>query len=206
MITLRVKYVSLLLCFVVVFAFSQNNFVTIRFDDLEFLEKGFKNTNFSFNINGVLIHPDTLSHQIPIVKKGFDTVRFSMFGDFNDCDLAFTKFRKNKAYIIRINPCSQYELLPEKDAKIGTVEFLSKSVNEDLSLEFCAESIVFNKQNSKKLIECIPSAMCRFSNKEIKIIENEEVLDSFRFHFLHGENIFVSLVDKRLSLKIKNQN
>ncbi|WP_242202590.1 hypothetical protein [Aestuariivivens insulae] len=200
------KQIIFLFFFFTTFTYCQDSFVTIQFQGLKFLEDGFKNTMFSFEINGVLIRPDTLKYRVPKVKEGFDVIRFSMDGKFRDNDSAYAKFRRNETYIIRINPCSQYEFLPTNGAKVGAVEFMSSSINEDLSLKFCVESVFFNRQNSKKTIKCIPSSMCRFSKKEVKILEDEEVLDSFYFHFLHGENLILSLMDKKLSFKIKTEH
>jgi hypothetical protein len=118
------KYIFALLLFSSSLIYSQDDFVIIKFQNLELLESGWKEgAVFSFKINGIEIQPDTIQYSIPVNKRRLDTVCFSMDGIFNKKNKAFTKFKKNETYIIKMNPCSQYELFPEIDAQIGSVEF-----------------------------------------------------------------------------------
>lgn len=198
----KVRYTLIFFILFTVQAFSQDTF-KIKFKRLELLKKGFRDSSFTFNINGIEIQPDTEIHEIEINKNGLDTIVFS-FNKNTEKRISYAKFQKNSTYIIEINPCSQYTLFPEKNPKIGRVKLRSKSKNKKLAFVFCTEYVFLNKIDINKYYSCYASGMCKYSSKEIKITKNESEKHknlSINFHFLHGENILVNY-NKKLSISI----
>ncbi|MDO6814010.1 hypothetical protein [Tenacibaculum soleae] len=191
------KYLTLILVIYSNLFFCQQ--AEIKFKNLELLE----DKTMLFEINGIKIEPNKKTYKIPI-SNNIDTIFFYYNYTKSDKKIqSFAKFKKNKNYIIRINMCSGYELYPEQKAKTGKIKIIDTKIDRNKSVSFCAEEIILNKKKSK-YEKCHPSAMCRFSYQKIDLIEKyDEILDSFNFHFLHGERLNLKINESRILFNVK---
>ena len=102
---------------------STDHYVTIKFDRLELLEEGWAGQSFYFNVNGTLLAPDNESHRIKTSSKALDCLIFSMDSTFRNGDTTYARFKPGQSYTIRINPCSQFELIADQDARTGQAQW-----------------------------------------------------------------------------------
>lgn len=177
--------------FAIVFATplgAQENSITVKFENLELLEKGWKDKLFYFKINEVILSPDTIIHEVAINLEGLDHFYFSFDSTFNNAQPIFTKFKDGYGYTIRINSCSQYELMADYAPKLGQVRF--KVINSDslYSGGLCASDSL-EKDKLSDYYEPCQSVMCRFAPVEISFSRKQEPVDLVLFHFLHGEKL-----------------
>ncbi len=157
---------------------------------ISFETKHLKGQQIVFNINGQTIVPDETKHNIKVHKTDFDTLVCSKNG--KQISVSALKFKENTEYIIRINPCSFYDVRPVNNALKGVVRYnyiSSKNDSINAELDFYSEKIIAGKETNYYAF--IPSAMCTYGKKKIALtdskIENE--ISSIYFHFLHGEKL-----------------
>lgn len=165
--------------------FSQSNESVISFET-EYL----KGQKIEFNINGQSIVPDKSKHKIKIYKTDFDTLTYSRNG--KQISVSVLKFRENKEYIIRINPCSFYDVRPANKPLKGVVRYnwISK-INDSINAELDMYSEKIIPGIKTNYYAFIPSAMCIFGKKKIALTNSKTKNESssIYFHFLHGEKL-----------------
>ncbi len=181
----------------------------IRFSNLELLKSG--SANSQFLINGVLLKPDSLVHEIYINEKGFDSVGYTTNDNFGS--LALAKFRAGETYSFGLNPCSDYNIWPNNNAKMGRLTFRPLSIKDTLLALFDEDTVVLIKDlETDELITFahIPSAMCLLSPKSIEITESKkepkgtlQVLAQQKFHYLHGEIFEITFIPETAKMKFK---
>ena len=166
---------------------TKEKVTTIEFDRLELLENGWQNQKFYFKINGSVFSPDTIIHTIKTNVSSFDEILFSFDSTFKRVSPILTNFIAGNAYTIRINSCSQYELIANKNPKLGQVRFKKINTNEDLYGGLCDTELLTTSVT--KYYEPCQSAMCTFSPVEISFSNKDSIIDYKLFHFLHGEKV-----------------
>lgn len=164
---------------------SQSKEATIIFET-----KLLNNQQIEFVINGQTIIPDEKKHKIKIFEMDFDTLECWRNG--KEVGMSILKFKENTEYIIRINPCSLYDIRPTKEPRKGVVRYNIISSEEDSAkaeLDFYSQKIISNKKSDYYTF--IPSAMCFYGKKKIALtdIKTEKELSSVYFNFLHGEKL-----------------
>ena len=189
------------------FSFSvaqPENSVTIKFDRLELLKSGWSGRQFYFKINGTVFSPDNKLHEIKISKNSIDSVAFSFDSTFQNTETCLTKFKAGQTYLIKINPCSQYELVADNNAKTGQVRFKTINNNDTLiaflNHSFATDTLVGNDITEYR--QNYPSGNCYFAPTEIyladKGVDDSEPINSDKirakvsFHFLQGEKLTVT--------------
>lgn len=152
--------------------------------------KHIKNQQIEFIVNGEKIIPDIKKYKIKIYEKDFDTILCYKNG--KQASISLLKFKQNTEYLIRINPCSFYDIAPVRNPKKGVVRYNYISSKNDsiyALLDFCSQKI--NARKKTNYFSFISSAMCVFGKKKIALLDSktQEELSSVYFHFLHGEKL-----------------
>jgi len=176
-----------------------DNYVTIKFDRLELLKNGWGGRQFYFKVNGTAFSPDDKTHRIKINAKPLDNFIFSFDSTFKDAETCLTRFKTGQTYKIRINPCSQYELVADSNAKTGQVRF--KTINNKDTLiagifdGYTPDTLI--KNGLTNYLQNTPSAMCYFAPIQIYFTDKEKdgsvttddkkIRAKTSFHFLQGE-------------------
>lgn len=180
-----------------------DNYITIKFDRLELLKNGWQGQQFYFKINGKVILPDDKAHRIKINSNTLDCLIFSFDSTFRNNEINYTKFKAGQSYKIKINPCNQFELVADQNAKMGQIKFESIN-NIDTTLAYLNselhDTLIGNM--TKDYFEIESSAMCYFAPKTIYFkdnvgnlknsIINESIGEKVSFCFLHGEKLIVT--------------
>lgn len=181
-----IKYIfSFLLILTITDVLSQSKEAIISFET-ELLN----NQKIEFVINGLTIIPDGKKHKIGIYKTDFDTLISRRDG--NKIGLSILKFKENTEYVIRINPCSLYDIRPVKEPRQGVVRYNFISTKQDsikAELDFYSQEIISGIKSDYYTF--IPSAMCVYGKKKIALtdIKTEKEFSSVYFNFLHGEKL-----------------
>lgn len=172
---------------------------------ISFETKYLESRRIEFNINGLTIIPDGKKHKIKIHKTDFDTLICS--NNDKQLSISILKFKENTEYIIRINPCNFYDIMPINNPKKGVVRYnyiSSKHDSINAVLDFYSQKIISGKETNYYAF--IPSAMCSFGKKEIALTDSktENGLSSIYFNFLHGEKLtfFYDEESKKQSLTL----
>jgi len=183
--TFKKNIFSLLIILTITDAYSQSKESIIGFET-----KHLGNQQIEFAINGLTIKPDNKKHEVKIYKTDFDTL--VCFKNNKQYSKSILKFKENTEYIIRINPCSLYDIRPTKNPKKGVVRYNYVSTKNDsinAELDFYSQKI----SSGMKIgyYSFIPSAMCAYAKKKISItdLKTEMELSSIYFNFLHGEKL-----------------
>lgn len=182
------------------FIYSQDK-ATIKFTELKLL----KNKSLHFKINGKIIKASDTIYSVPVnTKRILDTIVYSYNSDFKTKQISFAKFKKNRTYVIRINPCSGYELFTEKNRKKGRIKILKSEIDDSNTLCFSSDlvEIPLIEENFNRWFDYYLSAMCRYSYQTFELKQGEKVLDSRNFHFLHREKLKIELVNSKICFKL----
>lgn len=172
-------------------------------------------TEFSMAINGKTLKvKDSLPQKILLNKKGFDKCT-AIIG--KDTLHFLAKFRKDEKYIVQPGCCCAFFILvPENNPRRGTVSF-TNTTKESLLL-IAAEANIEEVTPGGTMTEFThESAMCMFKPCSIVIAktayndpkydydgdgkdydslwaeQEQYIVDSTWFHFMHGEKIKVRL-------------
>lgn len=206
----KTRTIVILLQFFVLTSLGQD-FAFIKFSNTELLETNLTNDcSFDFYVNGQKISPNSSVYKIKINRDSFDTLIY-------DCkrigsSISLTKFKQGQTYIIKINPCSFYELIPDQKGKLGIVRFDKLKTDSYLLGLLDNGRDTISKLKGTRFLTPISSAMCSFDSKKIEIAtvdykdyENEKIIYKMNFHFLHGEKILVlvSNDNKEFTLKLE---
>lgn len=189
---------SFLVILTITDGFSQSQDAIISFKT-EYL----KNQKIEFIINGLTINPDDKKYTIKIYKKEFDTLVCRK--NDKQVSLSVLKFQKNTEYVIRINPCNLYDILPIFNPKKGVVRYNHISPKNDsinAELNFYSQKIISGKKSI--YYAYIPSAMCTFGKKRIALtdLETNKELSLIYFNFLHGEKLTFIYNEKKKKQKL----
>ena len=194
-----IKYLfSFILILTITDVSSQSKEATISFET-----KFLNNQQIEFVINGQTITPDEKKHKIKIYETDFDTLISWRNG--KEVSLSILKFKENTKYIIRINPCSLYDIRPLKEPIKGVVRYNFISSEEDSAkaeLDFYSQKIISSKTSDYYTF--IPSAMCVYGKKKIALtdIKTEKEFSSVYFNFLHGEKLTFTYDKQRQEQKL----
>jgi len=178
--------------------FSQA-YINVRLKNLDLLDERLK--NFKISINDQEINFDRKENRVLILpKKRLDKVVLS----YNErTRISYAKFKEGENYVLSINPCSTYTLYPENNMKIGTFSVVKNKAKNGALLNVCSFEYELGKGKMYLNERCNASAMCFFSSKEILIKQEEEIIDNFNFHFLHGENLLLKVYKNKLRFNIE---
>ncbi len=205
------KIIEINLCFltiIVLFISSTkiacaDNYITIKFDRLELLKKGWQGQQFYFKINGKVILPDDKAHRIKINSNALDCLVFAFDSTFQNSEISYTKFKSRQTYKILINPCSQFELVADQNANMGQIKFEAIN-NIDTTFAYLNSELrdTLMGNVTKDYFEIEASAMCYFAPKTFYFKDNfgkEEntnnvfsIDEKLSFCFLHGEKLTVT--------------
>lgn len=192
------------------------NYVTVKFANLDLLNKGWSGRKLYFKINGTTLSPDGISHQIKINSKSLDNFFFSFDSTFKNAHPCLTKFIAGQSYKIRLNPCSDYELLADSSPKNGQIRFRTINSNDTLlgivSPIFKTDTLV--KNTLTEYFQNYASAMCPFAPTELYFAHKDksgevptdegQIIAETYFHFLQGEMVTVTFngKTKKISLTV----
>lgn len=175
----------------------------IKFTNLFLVKKEFKRFEFTFNINGQILKPDSLLHIITL-NEGLDTVQLD--SKVYTSKEAITRFKAGETYEIVLNPCSYYELRPVKNPQHGKLRFgvYPSDMIHHVSLDVFQDTISRNKGSVWMYPEC--SAMCCFSPKDIQVFDDDlpenNLIHGIQILFLHGEKYEVTFPDQGNLMKV----
>lgn len=158
---------------------------TIRFET-----KFLNNQRIEFNINGLTMIPDDKKHKIGIYKTNLDTLIYRVSD--GKMKISLLKFKENTEYIIRIIPCSFYDIRPVNKSRKGVVRYnitSSKLDSVSVKLDLFSQKIKTGKRS--EYYSFLPSANCYFGKKKIGITDSksDEDISYVYFNFLHGEKL-----------------
>ncbi len=167
---------------------GQSREATLRFET-----KYLKNQRIEFNINGLTIIPDDKRHKIGIYKTNLDTLIYRVSD--RQMRISLLKFKENTEYIIRIIPCSFYDIRPVDKPRKGVVRYnitSSKLDSVEANLDLYSQKIKTGKRSEYYSFR--PSANCYFGKKKIGITDSksDKEISSVYFNFLHGEKLTFS--------------
>lgn len=176
--------------------FCTESYTTITFDHIELLNNGWNGQKFYFKINGTTLSPDKNSHKIKLSSNSLDTLLFSFDSTFQEVQICLTKFKAEETYKIRINPCSQYELIADNNSMTGKVRFKTINNNDIITVKLGSDLIIDTliTDELSQYFQNEPSAMCYFVPTEISFTNRREneINTKVFFHFLQGEMITVT--------------
>lgn len=173
--------------------------IFIEFEDLELLNEGWQGKQFYFKINKQVFSPTSKTIKVALnnASKPFtlENFYFSFDSLFTHTSPAKACFFYDSTYIIRINPCSQYELYPKNNRRQGILEPVPMGFNTNDTVYLKAGSYAtdtLHKKYKPKKLQLERSIMCSFAPVRLSyfiVDENgiERETYSEYIHFLHGE-------------------
>lgn len=167
---------------------GQSQEATIRFET-----KFLKNQRIEFNINGLNFIPDDKKHKIGIYKTNLDTLIYRVSD--KQMRISLLKFKENTEYIIRLIPCSFYDIRPVNKPRKGVVRYnitSSKLDSVSVKLDLYSQKIISGKRSEYYSFR--PSVNCYFGKKKIAFTDSKshEDISYVYFNFLHGEKLTFS--------------
>jgi len=186
---IRVKkiaiFISIMLCLSITQLYGQAHVAYIEVDST-FLKQSKDNY---FEINGIDVSKPKSIITIPINEYGFDTIRYGYF-DKKHVNHAIMKLKEDVRYRLNSNSCSFYTIRPAENPLQGMVQFTidSPDITSYLAGVGNLDYRKLSSQQKDEFYYTPPSAMCPFAARSIEIkTMDEETINEFKYHFLHGE-------------------
>lgn len=165
---------------------SASRTATYFFLNLKLMPDLAQNQPFRFFLNGTelpAIADGEYQNFPPIHYPHWDTLRVIHHGI---TETALLRIHPWQIYVIRLNPCSYWEVMPAVNAHLGAVRFYSPRHADTLTVGLGSDLHVLPPGQHTVWIPADASAMCPFSAKEI-VMGDVRV----KVHFLHGEKVRV---------------